>query len=67
MANDTRNIDTETAVPRGDTGDGNTGVPANEQGISNRPGDKDEAAEGDVEAESEEQRQAKLARDGGGF
>jgi hypothetical protein len=31
------------SVPLGDTGDGETGVPANEQGISNRPGDKDEA------------------------
>jgi hypothetical protein len=27
--------------PLGDTGDGDTGVPANEQGISNRPGDKE--------------------------
>ena len=28
------------SVPLGDTGDGNTGVPAGEQGISNRPGDR---------------------------
>ncbi len=28
------------SVPLGDTGDGNTGVQANEQGISNRKGDK---------------------------
>lgn len=26
--------------PLGDTGDGNTGVPSDEQGISNRPGDQ---------------------------
>jgi hypothetical protein len=30
------------SVPPGDTGDGDTGVPEDEQGISNRPGDKDE-------------------------
>jgi hypothetical protein len=29
------------AEPLGDTGDGDTGVPEFEQGISNRPGDKD--------------------------
>jgi hypothetical protein len=28
------------SVPLGDTGDGNTDVPAAEQGISNRPGDR---------------------------
>ena len=27
--------------PLGDTGDGDAGVPADEQGISNRPGDTD--------------------------
>jgi hypothetical protein len=31
------------SVSLGDTGDGDTGVPNDEQGISNRPGDKDEA------------------------
>lgn len=29
------------SIAKGDTGDGDTGVPAHEQGISNRPGDKD--------------------------
>lgn len=28
------------SLPLGDTGDGNTGVPSGEQGISNRPGDQ---------------------------
>jgi hypothetical protein len=31
------------SVARGDTGNGNTGVPEFEQGISNRPGDADGA------------------------
>lgn len=31
------------SLPLGDTGDGDTGVPANEQGISNRVGDQGEA------------------------
>lgn len=39
---DTKNLDAERAEPRGDTGDGNTGVPEGEQGISNRAGDKPE-------------------------
>jgi len=67
MANDTKNVDTEKAMPRGDTGDGNTGVPADQQGISNRPGDSDAGAQGEDESEAEQQRQAKLTRDGGGF
>ena len=29
-------------LPLGDTGDGNTGVPDDRQGISNRPGDQDD-------------------------
>ena len=36
------------SVAIGDTGDGTTGVPGDEQGISNRPGDRDLA--GDAEA-----------------
>jgi hypothetical protein len=28
------------SLPLGDTGDGSTGVPSDEQGISNRPGDR---------------------------
>ena len=35
----TTNRDDERSGPRGDTGDGDTGVPENEQGISNRAGD----------------------------
>jgi hypothetical protein len=30
------------SVPLGDTGDGDSGVPEDEQGISNRPGDKND-------------------------
>lgn len=49
------------SVPLGDTGSGQTGVPAGEQGVSNRPGDRalrmavdeDEEAEG-LEDEDEE-------------
>ena len=41
MAKKTTNLDDEKAQPLGDTGDGDTGVPADEQGISNRPGDRD--------------------------
>jgi hypothetical protein len=33
---------TGQSVPLGDTGDRDTGVPADQQGISNRPGDKDD-------------------------
>ena len=36
----TTNLDKEKAEPLGDTGDGDTGVPDGEQGISNRAGDK---------------------------
>ena len=35
------------SIPRGDTGDGKTGVPADEQGISNRPGDREPAGDGE--------------------
>jgi hypothetical protein len=43
----TTNLDAERAQPRGDTGDGDTGVPHGEQGISNRAGDKAEATVAD--------------------
>ena len=43
MSNHTK-PETPVGGPRGDTGDGNTGVPANTQGMSNRPGDR---AQGD--------------------
>ena len=35
--------ETPAGRPSGDTGDGETGVPEFEQGISNRPGDKAES------------------------
>ena len=41
----TTNLDDEKAEPLGDTGDGDTGVPEGEQGISNRAGDKAEDSE----------------------
>jgi hypothetical protein len=40
--------ETPAGGPLGDTGDGNTGVPDDEQGISNRPGDR---AEDDVDVD----------------
>jgi hypothetical protein len=43
----TTNLDKERAEPLGDTGDGDTGVPAGEQGISNRAGDTGDGAEAD--------------------
>jgi hypothetical protein len=42
---ETTNLDDERAQPLGDTGDGDTGVPDGEQGISNRAGDKGEDAD----------------------
>lgn len=41
----TSNLDKERAEPLGDTGNGDTGVPDGEQGISNRAGDKDDDAD----------------------
>ena len=43
----TTSLDDERAQPLGDTGDGDTGVPEAEQGISNRAGDKAEGASDD--------------------
>ena len=63
MANERKSIDSEKAKPLGDTGDGDTGVPAAEQGISNRPGDTDDLEDDQAERE----RQEKLGRDGTGF
>lgn len=40
--------ETPVGGPLGDTGDGRTGVPDDEQGISNRPGDR---AEDDVDVD----------------
>jgi len=45
---DTTNLDAERAEPLGDTGDGDTGIPEDEQGISNRAGDKAEDTEADA-------------------
>jgi hypothetical protein len=43
----TTNLDAERDERLGDTGDGDTGVPEGEQGISNRAGDKAEDTDGD--------------------
>lgn len=40
-------------VPLGDIGDGQTGVPEDEQGISNRPGDLDDDDDDDDDDEDE--------------
>ena len=45
----TTNLDDEKAEPLGDTGDGDTGVPEDEQGISNRAGDKAQDEDADDE------------------
>ena len=42
MSNRTK-PETPAGQPLGDTGDGNTGVPDDEQGMSNRPGDRDDS------------------------
>jgi ribonuclease E len=51
----TANLDDEKAEPLGDTGDGETGVPGSEQGISNRAGDKAAAADDDVDEEDDDE------------
>lgn len=51
----TTDLDAERAKPLGDTGDGDTGVPESEQGISNRAGDKAEDTDADeFEEDSDE-------------
>jgi hypothetical protein len=48
-------LDDEKAEPLGDTGDGETGVPESEQGISNRAGDKaDDGDEDDFDEDLDE-------------
>lgn len=42
------------SLPLGDTGDGNTGVPSGEQGISNRPGDQPDAVSAGADDEPDE-------------
>jgi hypothetical protein len=55
-------------LPRGDTGDGDTGVPPDEQGISNRAGDRgddnavDDEDFDDDEDEDEEDEESKDGR-----
>ena len=46
--------ETPVGGPLGDTGDGDTGVPEFEQGISNRPGDRATDAGSSVDAEDGE-------------
>ena len=41
----TTHLDNHKAQPLGDTGEGQTGVPESEQGISNRAGDRDDDAD----------------------
>ena len=49
------NLAEEKSEPLGDTGDGNTGAPEGEQGISNRAGDKaDDATVDEFEADFDE-------------
>ena len=43
----TTNLDDRRAEPLGDTGNGKTGVPDGQQGISNRAGDKEDGDEDD--------------------
>lgn len=56
--------ETPAGRPLGDTGDGNTGVPDDQQGISNRPGDRavdDDGDDEDVDLEDLEEDAADLA------
>jgi hypothetical protein len=51
----TTNLDEEKAQPLGDTGDGDTGVPEDAQGISNRAGDTaEDDADDDFEEDADE-------------
>jgi hypothetical protein len=56
----TIDLDREKARPRGNTGDGHTGAPDGEQGISNRPGDAD-----DDEFEDEDDGDDEIEEDDG--
>jgi hypothetical protein len=55
MAKPTTNLNDEEAQPKGDTGDGDTGVPPGEQGISNRAGDADDEEFDDEEDDSDDE------------
>jgi hypothetical protein len=61
----TTDLTDERAQPLGDTGDGDTGVPDGEQGISNRAGDKGEDAD-DEEFEEDEEDFDELDESAGG-
>ena len=60
----TTNLDAEKAEPLGDTGDGDTGVPEDEQGISNRAGDR---ADNEDDEEFEEDADELDGRGDGGL
>jgi hypothetical protein len=51
---------TPSERPQGDTGQGTTGVPDDKQGISNRPGDRDEETRRKTE-EAQERRPSPTA------
>jgi hypothetical protein len=63
----TTSLDEERAEPLGDTGDGDTGVPDGEQGISNRAGDKHDDPDGFEEDDLDEleDEQEEEEEDGG--
>lgn len=62
----TTNLDKERAEPLGDTGDGNTGVPGGEQGISNRAGDTgDDAGADELEGDFDELEEEDEEEEGG--
>lgn len=50
----TMNRDEERAEPLADRRDGEIGAPAVEQGISNRPGDNEDDADGEFEDDDDE-------------
>jgi hypothetical protein len=58
----TNPTDHHYAKPLGDTGDGDTGVPNDAQGISNRPGDKDPERD-EKEGDDDERRPKPIGRD----
>ena len=60
----TTHLDDEKAEPLGDTGDGETGVPDSEQGISNRAGDK---ADDDEEFDEDSRRARRAGKFRGRF
>ena len=57
------NLDDEKATPLGDTGDGETGVPNSEQGISNRAGDLAAAGDDEVDDDDEDDDEDEVDED----